>query len=65
MVISSQPAALFSDSAPRARLLSERVKLLMRFADFTGTYAYQCHMLEHAATGLMRDYEVQPAHTSA
>ena len=36
----------------------ERVRLVMRFADFTGLYAYQCHMLEHAATGLMRDYEV-------
>lgn len=33
----------------------ERVKLIMRFADFTGLYAYQCHMLEHAAAGLMRD----------
>ncbi|WP_417251938.1 multicopper oxidase family protein [Castellaniella sp.] len=44
---------------------NERVKLLMRFADFTGSYAYQCHMLEHAAMGLMRDYEVQPAQTPA
>lgn len=32
----------------------ERVKIIMRFADFTGLYAYQCHMLEHAAAGLMR-----------
>lgn len=37
----------------------ERVRLLLRFADFTGLYAYQCHMLEHAATGLMRDYRVR------
>jgi len=37
----------------------ERVKLIMRFADYTGLYAYQCHMLEHAAAGLMRDYEVK------
>ena len=37
---------------------NERVKIIMRFADFTGTYAYQCHMLEHAADGLMRDYRV-------
>ncbi|MGB7420773.1 MAG: multicopper oxidase family protein [Comamonas sp.] len=44
---------------------NERVRLLMRFADFTGSYAYQCHMLEHAAMGLMRDYEVQPAQTPA
>lgn len=37
---------------------NERVKIIMRFANFTGTYAYQCHMLEHAADGLMRDYRV-------
>lgn len=37
----------------------ERVRIIMRFADFTGTYAYQCHMLEHAADGLMRNYRVQ------
>lgn len=37
---------------------SERVRLIMRFADFTGTYAYQCHMLEHAADGLMRNYRI-------
>lgn len=37
---------------------NERVKIIMRFADFTGTYAYQCHMLEHAADGLMRNYRI-------
>ncbi|HEU0197590.1 MAG TPA: multicopper oxidase family protein [Nevskiaceae bacterium] len=37
----------------------ETVRLIMRFADFTGTYAYQCHMLEHAADGLMRNYVVK------
>ncbi|HEX7325005.1 MAG TPA: multicopper oxidase family protein, partial [Rhodanobacteraceae bacterium] len=40
-------------------LPGERVRVIMRFADFTGTYAYQCHMLEHAADGLMRDYRVR------
>lgn len=43
----------------------ERVRLLMRFTDFTGIYAYQCHMLEHAATGLMRNYEVKAARLPA
>ena len=38
---------------------NEQVKIIMRFANFTGTYAYQCHMLEHAADGLMRDYRVE------
>lgn len=37
----------------------ERVRVIMRFADFTGVYAYPCHMLEHAADGLMRNYRVQ------
>ncbi len=41
---------------------NERVKIIMRFADFTGTYAYQCHMLEHAADGLMRNYRVTAQH---
>lgn len=40
-------------------LPGERVRVIMRFTDFTGTYAYQCHMLEHAADGLMRNYRVQ------
>lgn len=44
---------------------NERIRLLMHFADFTGTYAYQCHMLEHAAMGLMRNYEVKAASPSA
>ncbi len=44
---------------------NERVKLLMHFADFTGNYAYQCHMLEHAAMGLMRNYKVQKLRTPA
>ncbi|MGS1116538.1 multicopper oxidase family protein [Castellaniella sp. UC4442_H9] len=42
----------------------ERVRVIMRFADFTGLYAYQCHMLEHASTGLMRDYEVKASRPS-
>jgi FtsP/CotA-like multicopper oxidase with cupredoxin domain len=44
---------------------NERVRLIMRFKDFAGTYAYQCHMLEHAASGLMRDYRVKPARALA
>ncbi len=38
---------------------NQQVKIIMRFANFTGTYAYQCHMLEHAADGLMRAYQVE------
>jgi len=38
---------------------NERVRLLMRFKDYAGYYAYQCHMLEHAADGLMRNYLIE------
>lgn len=38
----------------------ERVKLLIRFPDFTGTYVYHCHNLEHADAGMMRNLQVVP-----
>jgi FtsP/CotA-like multicopper oxidase with cupredoxin domain len=37
----------------------ERVKLLMRFADFAGLYVYHCHNLEHEDTTMMRNYLIQ------
>ena len=36
----------------------ERVRLLLRFADFPGLFLYHCHMLEHEDSGLMRNYRV-------
>lgn len=36
----------------------ERVKLLMRFSDFTGKFVYHCHNLEHGDLGMMRNFEV-------
>jgi FtsP/CotA-like multicopper oxidase with cupredoxin domain len=36
----------------------ERVRLLVRFADFQGTYVYHCHNLEHADGGMMRNFRV-------
>jgi FtsP/CotA-like multicopper oxidase with cupredoxin domain len=36
----------------------ERVRLLVRFADFSGTYVYHCHNLEHADAGMMRNFRV-------
>jgi FtsP/CotA-like multicopper oxidase with cupredoxin domain len=36
----------------------ERVRLLLRFAEHTGTYMVHCHILEHEDMGLMRDIEV-------
>jgi FtsP/CotA-like multicopper oxidase with cupredoxin domain len=38
----------------------ERVKLLLRFKDYTGLYLYHCHNLEHESQGMMRNYLVQP-----
>ncbi|WP_231943490.1 multicopper oxidase family protein [Hydrogenophaga crassostreae] len=37
----------------------ERVRVLLRFADFAGLFLYHCHMLEHEDTGLMRNYRVE------
>jgi FtsP/CotA-like multicopper oxidase with cupredoxin domain len=36
----------------------ERVKLLLKFQDFTGQYLYHCHNLEHEDLGMMRNYRV-------
>jgi FtsP/CotA-like multicopper oxidase with cupredoxin domain len=36
----------------------ERVRLLLRFAEHTGTYMIHCHILEHEDMGLMRDIAV-------
>ncbi|HEX6019876.1 MAG TPA: multicopper oxidase domain-containing protein [Burkholderiaceae bacterium] len=37
----------------------ERVRILLRFTDFSGLFIYHCHMLEHEDSGLMRNYLVQ------
>lgn len=36
----------------------EKVKVLVRFEDFTGTYLYHCHNLEHEDAGMMRNYRI-------
>ena len=36
----------------------ERVRVLLRFEDFTGLFLYHCHMLEHEDIGMMRNYRV-------
>jgi len=38
---------------------NERVKLLVRFADYPGIYLYHCHNLEHEDMGMMRNYLIQ------
>jgi len=35
-----------------------RVKIALKFEDFTGIYVYHCHNLEHEDMGMMRNYEV-------
>jgi len=37
-----------------------KVRIIMRFKDFTGMYIYHCHNLEHEDMGMMRNYEVIP-----
>ncbi len=37
----------------------ERVRILLRFADYAGLYLYHCHNLEHEDSGMMRNYRVQ------
>lgn len=36
----------------------ERVKVLVRFEDFPGTYLYHCHNLEHEDAGMMRNFRI-------
>lgn len=36
----------------------ERVRLIMRFENYTGIYMYHCHMLEHEDDGMMGQFEV-------
>lgn len=35
-----------------------RVKVALRFKDYTGKFIYHCHNLEHEDMGMMRNYEV-------
>lgn len=37
----------------------ERVRILLHFSDYPGLFIYQCHMLEHADDGLMRNYLIK------
>ena len=36
-----------------------KVRIIMRYKDFTGKYIYHCHNLEHEDMGMMRNYEVE------
>ncbi len=36
----------------------ERVRVLIKFEDFTGMYLYHCHNLEHSDMGMMRNYKI-------
>lgn len=35
-----------------------KVKIALKFEDFTGIYVYHCHNLEHEDMGMMRNFEV-------
>jgi FtsP/CotA-like multicopper oxidase with cupredoxin domain len=36
-----------------------RVKILLKFEDYTGLYLYHCHNLEHEDMGMMRNYLIR------
>ena len=36
----------------------ERVRVLVRFENYTGLYLYHCHNLEHEDGGMMRNYRI-------
>ena len=40
-------------------LLGETVRVLVRFENYTGTYLYRCHSLEHEDAGMMRNYRIE------
>ena len=50
--ISSAPIERWKDVV--IVMLGERVRVLMRFTDYTGLYLYHCHILEHEDSGMMR-----------
>jgi FtsP/CotA-like multicopper oxidase with cupredoxin domain len=37
----------------------ERIKILVRFADYPGLFLYHCHNLEHEDMGMMRNYLIE------
>jgi FtsP/CotA-like multicopper oxidase with cupredoxin domain len=37
----------------------ERVRLLVRFSDYTGLFLYHCHNLEHEDMGMMRNFLIE------
>lgn len=52
----------FVDSGWKDSLLlmpGMRVKILLRFQDYTGLFLYHCHNLEHEDLGMMRNYLVK------
>ncbi|MFO7680511.1 MAG: multicopper oxidase domain-containing protein [Chloroflexota bacterium] len=36
----------------------ERVRILLKFEDYTGTYLCHCHNLEHEDGGMMRNLQI-------
>ena len=59
---SSSLSAGFTDEGLKDVVLvlpGQRVRMLMKFEDYTGIYLYHCHILEHEDLGMMRNYLVQ------
>ena len=55
------PHPLFS--GPKDTILlfpGDRIRIALRFEDYTGIYMYHCHFLEHEDSGMMGQFEVIP-----
>ncbi len=39
---------------------NEIVRVIARFEDYTGLFAYHCHILEHEDHEMMREFQVVP-----
>jgi FtsP/CotA-like multicopper oxidase with cupredoxin domain len=37
----------------------EKVQVLVRFENYSGTFLYHCHNLEHEDAGMMRNYKIE------
>ncbi len=44
---------------------NDKVRLIAQFLDYTGVYMFHCHMLEHEDDGMMGQFEVVAAGTTA
>lgn len=55
-----KPRPLYSGPKDTILLMpGEEIKIALRFEDYTGTYMYHCHFLEHEDNGMMGQFEIE------